>query len=41
MPGTTLYETATGAPVQRIPNVYPVLSWDGNRFADGAVIWCR
>ena len=41
VPGTSFYETTTGAFVQKVPRVYPILSWDGNRFADGAVIWCR
>jgi len=40
-PGTMLYATTTGAFVQKIPGATPVLSWDGDRFASGAVIWCR
>lgn len=41
VPGTKLYDTATGALVQSLPVFFPVLSWDGSRFAQGAVIWCR
>jgi WD40 repeat protein len=40
-PGTDVYDVATGSFVQRLPNSYPVFSWDGSRFAQGAVIWCR
>src|SRR6266542_3864845 len=41
VPGTSIYQIATGALVQTLPGD-ALLSWDGSRFAqEDAVIWCR
>jgi WD40 repeat protein len=41
VPATSIYETATGALVQTLPGEIQAFSWDGSRFAEGALIWCR